>query len=259
MPMDKKILIGCPVHNREWILPYYLRDLLKLEYNKKLIDIYWIINNSKDSSLGLLKEFKQKYKDEYNSITIEILNSTTKFKDKRTVNIREQYTYSWLALLRNKLTQKCVKLGTDFLWSHDCDILFKKDTLKRLLSHNENIVSCLLYNSYLHTPEEPWRYPNILNEIGNRLYKHIVNYKTKNPDKNPTGTLIPCDFTGASILISKDVCKIAKYDWHKLGEDEPFCYSARQAGFNLWCDASLYVQHVMSEDLLEQFKDFSIE
>ena len=259
MPIDKRILVACPIHQREWIIPYYLRDLYNLNYNKKLIDIYWIINNSTDNSLILLREFKQKYENEYNSITIEILNSTNKFKDDRKSALREQFTYSWLASLRNKLLKKCVQLDNDFLWSHDCDILFKPDTLNRLLSHNKNIVSCLLYNSYLFTPEEPWRHPNILKEIGFRQYQHIVNYRTKNPNKNSIGTLLPCEFTGASILISKDVCKVAKYDWHKLGEDEPFCYSARKAGFNLWCDISLYVQHVMGEQFLDQFKNFGIE
>lgn len=258
--MDKKILISCPVGGtRSWILPYYLRNLYNLDYNKKLIDIYWILNNSYDDSLSLLQEYKQKFENEYNSITIEIYKDKKKFKDERKTNIRQQHTYPLLALLRNKILDKTVELDCSYLWSSDSDILFKPDTLNRLLSHNKNIVSCLLYNSYLFTPESPWKYTNILKDIGNRTYQHISNFKTKNHDKNPIGTLVSCDFTGASILISKEVCKVTRYADNKIyGEDEPWSFSARQAGYSLWCDISLYVQHVMSPDYLPQFKDFGV-
>jgi hypothetical protein len=254
----QKILVACPVHARGWVIPYYLRNLDNLDYDKKLIDIYWIINNSTDNSLVLLQEFKRQYKNEYNSIELEVYNSKDKFTDDRRLNIRIKSTYYWLAELRNKMLKKCLDLNADYLFSSDCDILFKRDILNRLLSHNKHIISSLLYNGYLVTksPDEAYKYPNILRKAADNRYEHIVNYRVKYPDKNCVGTLIPCDLTGACILISKEVCAKAKYDWHQQGEDEYFCRSAKQAGYDIWCDISMYSQHVMSPELLEQFKDF---
>ena len=258
--MDKKILISCPVSNRAWVLPYYLRNLYNLDYNKKLIDIYWIVNNSKDNSLELLNAFKEEYENEYNSITIEIYNSKRKFVDDRITEIRREYTYNWLAELRNKMLKKAVKIDVDFLFSSDSDILFTKDTLLRLVEHNEDVVASLIYNGYLYGDKLGFKYPNILRELEKpRTYEHISNYRIKNPQENIKGLLIPVDFTGAIFLIKKDVCANAKFGANlDYGEDEPFCYSARQAGYKLWCDISLYNQHIMSIDLLDEFKNFGL-
>jgi len=252
--MDKRILIGTPIRDRAWIIPYYLSCLYGLNYDKKLIDLYWIINNSSDQSQKLLKDFKYKYNNEYNSITIEITNKPKlpTYDRENSVGIRQE-VYPWLAYLRNKLLDKCVSFNCDYLWSTDSDILFKPDTLSRLLSHNIPVVSALLYNGYLHDGiESAYKYPNILREIKPRLYQHISNYRIKNPQLNSFGTLIEVDYTGASILISKDVCKVAKYDGNKIyGEDESFCWSAKQNGYKLYCDISLFLNHIMSPELLK--------
>lgn len=256
--MDKKILIACPVSTRGWIIPYYLRNLKNLDYDKKLMDIYWIINNSTDNSFSLLKGFQRLHKNQYHAIEIESCSSKTKFKDERRLEVRKQYTYHWLAELRNKILKKCLDLNTDYVLSTDCDILFKSDLLKRLLSHDKPLVSSLLYNGYLvgRSLDEAYKYPNILRKISSNQYEHIVNYKVKYPEKNPIGTLISCDLTGACILIRRDVCSKARYDWHLQGEDEYFCCSAKEAGFDIWCDVSMYSQHVMSPELLDHFKSF---
>ena len=68
----------------------------KLDYDKKLIDIYWIVNNSNDNSLQLLHDFKNKYNKEYNSINIEIYNNSDIPAETRSTQIREKYIYIWL-------------------------------------------------------------------------------------------------------------------------------------------------------------------
>lgn len=305
----KKILISCPVSNRDWILPYYLNHIYDIEYDKSMIDIYWIVNNcsKKDKTLDMLRDFKKKHKNKYNSITIEIYNSKIifdkNFQDSRVKHIRDEKTYKWLAKLRNKILKKAISLNCDYLLSVDSDILVKPDILNRLLEHDKDIVSSLIYNGYLYKPKKTpkdydpikkaYKYPNIMKDIGficpicrmenlyqnntfinytqkrqfcmkckkqvetkHKLYTHIVNNRVKKPEKCPKGKLLRVDFTGACILISNEVCKKAKYDVNKTyGEDEPFCFSARDVGFELWCDVSVYSQHIMSKDLLEKFKN----
>lgn len=254
--MDKRVLIACPISNRSYILPYYLSCVYNLDYNKSLLDIYWIVNNSTDQSLFFLQNFKSKYENQYNSITIEIYNNSKIPKDKRDSKTRKK-VFPWLAELRNKILDKCVQLNCDFLWSSDSDILFKPNTLNRLLSHNLSIVSCLLYNGYKFDGIDlAYKHCNILKEISHRTYEHICNYRIKFPEKNPIGTLIECEFSGASILMSKDVCQNTRYDDNEIyGEDEPWSFSARQQNFKIYCDISLFCLHAMDENILKYFID----
>jgi len=260
--MNKKILISCPVCNRGWILPHYLEHIYNIDYDKKLIDIYWVVNNSTDSSLDLLKDFKEKYKLEYNNIIIDIYNGKKNFKDDRVTAIREKFTYDWLSELRNRILKKCYSNDYDYLFSCDSDILVPRDVLKSLLSHNKDYVAGLIYNGYLFTPPDEakdydpiinaYKYPNILKKVEGG-YMHIVNYKVKNPTLNQKGTLIETDFTGAIFLASKDVCSIMKYAWHKQGEDCPASETAIKAGFKLYCDVSCYSQHMMNQKILDLY------
>lgn len=261
--MDKRILIGFPCRDRAWVLPYFLEKIYNIDYDKKLIDIYCIINNSKDDSLEIIKGFKEKYEHEYNSIKIVVKNNSKySMKDERKHSVR-QLMYHWLSDLRNSIVKKCIDLNCDYLFSVDTDILVPSDILKRLVSHKKDYVSSIIYNGYHYRPvgcdkdydtiQMAYKFPNILkkNEIG--TYTHIVNSRVKNPNKNTLGHLIEVDFTGAVFLVSNEVCKVARFGWDNQGEDEVFCRSAKQNGFKLFCDVSLYSQHMMNDNILNMY------
>lgn len=258
--MDKRILLSTGIHNRDWCLPYYLRNILNLQYNKKLIDIYWIVNNCSpnDKSLKILKDFEKLHKDEYNSIQIEIKNSKDKFTDDRTSKTRESKSYLWLSEIRNLIFKKCVSLNCTHLLSIDSDILVSPTLLNDLLSANQPITASLIYNGYIFSPESPWQYPNVLKYEGNGNYTHIVNYYVKNPDKAPKDKILPCGGTGAVCLISREVCENTYYKWHKLGEDLGWSDVCREKGYQMYFMPHAYSQHVMGEQLLDQFKNFGV-
>ena len=98
----KTIRISTLVHNRDWILPFYLQNIYNLKYEKKLITIRWIVNNSTDQSLGLLKNFKEKYDSEYKNIIIDVINNKDVPLDKRDKETRiTKGIYTHLGKLRN--------------------------------------------------------------------------------------------------------------------------------------------------------------
>ena len=248
-----KLLIACPVQNREWILPEYLHYVHNLDYNKKDITLYWIINNSTDGSKGILELFKEGHKDEYADIIIEEYNNSKYAADARNKKQRRGSTYFWLAELRNKILDK----GKDFDYtlSSDCDILLRYDTLTQLLSHKEDAVSALVYNGHKVNRKEPWRFPNILRySPAHKNYHHIVNKWVKEPWLAPKGKTIPVDFTGACILISNKACHKSRYDYYIKGEDEPFSKGVKKFG-NLLCDVSLLNIHIMDKDMLLHIND----
>lgn len=258
--MNKKILISCPISNREWILPTFLEHLLNLDYNNQLISLYFIVNNSKDSSYDILKEFKVQNQAKFRDIIIEVYNSKEKFVDDRVDVVRIKKTYHWLSELRNKILKKCYSGDYDYLLSCDSDILVRPDILNRLLSHKVDVVASLIFNGYLYQPpikdynpiENAYRFPNILRKEDDR-YRHICTYKTKHPHKNDIGKLVEVDFTGAVFLASKEACKNTFYGWHEQGEDCVWSENLIKNGYKLHCDISCYSQHIMSEKLLQMY------
>jgi hypothetical protein len=276
--MEHKILLGCPISSpRDWILPTYLEHIKNIQFDKKQIILYFLANNIVGNELSILKKFRNENKYSYLDIIIENINSPKIFENTRDITYRQKYIYEWLAFLRNKLQDKTVELNCSHFFSVDSDILVKPDILNRLLLHRENVVSSLIFNGYLHIPQDApkdydtianaYKFPNILKEISPRQYQHIVNCRTKNPYNNPVGTLVEVAYTGACVLMTKEVCKKARYgnliildindpSSFSYGEDEPWSWSARKAGFRLFCDISMYSQHVMHPSLLEKFKDF---
>jgi len=266
MNLEKRILIAAPVSRREWVLSYYLRNLYNLTYPKHLTSIYWIINNSNDQTFQILSEFANAHQHEYARIKIDVFDNPKIPEDNRNqkrdeqgnlTSNRREFIYDWLSTLRNKLLKKCVEWDCDYLLSSDSDILMRPDCIEKLLSHNADVCAGLIYNGYLYAPDSDnyMKFPNILKRQPDGNYTHIYNYYVK----NKTGFL-ECDFSGACILISKEVCMVSKYASDKAyGEDLPWSQSVQAAGYKIYCDCSCYNQHVMSEKLLDQFKNFGIE
>lgn len=258
--MDKKILWYAGVHNRGWILEHYLRNMYNLEYDKQLIDCFFFVNNCQpdDKSIEILKKFRKEHGEEYNSFVIEIKNTDLSFIDDRTAEKRNAKTYNILSEIRNNSLRKCVELNCDYLLNVDTDILVPKMLLKELLNIGYSVSASLIYNGYLIDPENPWKYPNVLNKIDGK-YKHIVNWHIKNPQKADKGKIIECDATGACCLISKEVCSKTKYSFHPQGEDMGWADNCAKHEFKMAFKPSLYSQHIMSKELLEEFKNFGIE
>jgi len=272
MELNKTVMIGGPIRNREWIISYYLRNLYNQTYPKHLCEILWLINNSTDKTFEILTEFKNKHEHEYRRIRIQVYNESNMPEDNRTVECREAHTYSRLAELRNRVISEFLKTDCDLYLNCDSDILMRKDCLERLVSHNKDFVAGLIYNGYLMSskPGEPglffgdpvekaYLFPNILNETSPNHFTHVVNNRIKNPERAKDKPLLQVQFTGAINVLSRAVCEKARYGYDNRGEDYPFCRDALKAGFEIWCDLYNYNQHVMAKDFLEQFKNFGIE
>jgi GT2 family glycosyltransferase len=73
--------------------------------------------------------------------------------------------------------------------------------------------------------------------------------------------LFESDLTGAIYLISKEVYKNPniKYGYTQYGEDLYWCITAKQQGYKLYTDITLYQQHIMSEEILQKYLDKTLE
>lgn len=244
------VTIGCPIRTREKYLPHYLNCILNLDYPLNLINLLFLENNSTDNSYQILQSFFNEHQNKFNDITIAQVNIRD-FNDDRMADTREKYVYLALAMLRN-LWIKNIK--TEYAFSVDCDIMFKPNTLKKLLSHNLDFVSALICNGhFVHDYIPNFNpYSNLNAQVYNKnLELHSISVDMEG--------LIEVDYTGAIALMSKKVCKLGRFDYSTFGEDLPFCQSLQDNNIKLYCDSSIRATHCMTDELLQQYVEGKFE
>ncbi len=225
-----KVLIGCPIRNRAWILPHYLEALKGLDYNHKDIEYCFIVNNSTDDTLEILKNFRYRTPSLVRIITCDLARE----KNHR----RGYYSLSHLATLRNILLAEFLKSDASYLFSVDSDIILPPHALKSLQRADCDIISALVCNG--HEIGDPDIY-NILNRRLNGRYEYIRNF--------PQEEVFAVDCTGAAYLIKRDV--IAKHQVRYSAtcgsEDIGFCEDARAKGIGIYCHPAVKARHEMIE------------
>lgn len=229
------ITIGCPISNRAYLIDRYLDGILKLDYPKEKINIYFLINNCNDGTDQELRKFKSNNESKYNSIILEKYRMPFK-KDARVSHIRSE-TYHRLAELRNYVLKQ---LDTEYFFSVDSDIILETNVLIELIKLNLDCVAVPINNDKILKPYNT--YPNIrtnlLTNNGN-LITHIMDF--------PLNKLIEVEYTGAVYLMSKAVYSSCQYAWSPYGEDIPFCENVRKNGFKIYAHTGLWQKHIMCE------------
>lgn len=257
--MEKTITIAAPIRDREWVLPCYLNHIFNLNYPKEKITLLWIVNESLDNSSNILKQFKFQHINLYNNIHILEKPIIGLDNDSRFINnnkfVRIDQIYKHLANLRNEICDFAI---TDYLFSVDSDILLiDKDIIFKLLSHDKKIVSSIIWNGYEFS-DKPYMYSNA---IHTKDWINIAPFNKINVKnilrKDHISNLQEVDITGACYLLHKDVYnnKNIRYKEHMHGEDLMFCKNAKEQGYKLYVDVSIYSQHIMNKMCLESWKE----
>jgi len=136
--------------------------------------------------------------------------------------------------------------GFDYLFSVDSDIAFERDTLKKLLAHDLDVVSGLYIqrNPNKHTLE---------------IYEHngfggVANMPYEKLKGRSLVEIAGCGF--GCVLVKKEVFSTVGYPQFKyhsaidhantISEDNDFCRKAREKGFRIWADPSIQCRHIGS-------------
>lgn len=231
--MHKKVMIGCPMRNRAWILPRYLESLTSLEYPSKYLNYCFIVNDCIDSTLSLLDTFANEHPNQ-----VKILVHDLGERQSRS-HLRGYYNFAHLAQLRNSLLSAFLKSDCDFLFSVDSDIVMPLISLKQLLADDCAIVSALvctghelgytdIYNILRHTEEGRWI--------------HIRDI--------PRDRIFEVDCTGAAYLLKREVIERygIRYSAAYGAEDIGFCRNAALKGLKIFCDGRVEGKHHMWEN-----------
>jgi FkbM family methyltransferase len=154
-----------------------------------------------------------------------------------------QYFYGYRVDQVRNLIADWVVRGYDYLFSVDHDITFPRDTLTKLLSHDQDLVSGV-YRQRL----EPQQL-EVFEPFGGRMSAEDLYAK----DWKLMG-IGGCGF--GCVLVKKEVFAGVGYPQFEyypaldhnntISEDTDFCKKAIAKGFKLWCDPSVRCGHIGS-------------
>lgn len=233
--MLPKVMIGCPVRDRAWVLPRYLEAICSFDYPRDLLTYGFIINDCRDETPQLLENFSRR---QVGPVLLHWENHLRPGTAERS-----SYCFKRLAALRNLLLEQFLRTDCDYLFSIDSDILLPADGLRKLLAADRHIVSALVWNGGHVNRDDVF---NILDrdEAGN--YLHVHEY--------PHDTVFPVDCTGAAYLIKREVLSAQRirYDADHGAEDIGFCYAAQQKGIGIFCHSGVRGEHLMDQGAMNQ-------
>lgn len=152
-----------------------------------------------------------------------------------------QYFYGYRVDQVRNLIADWVVRGYDYLFSVDHDITFPRDTLTKLLSHDQDLVTGV-YRQRL----EPQQL-EVFEPFGGRMSAEDLYTK----DWKLMG-IGGCGF--GCVLVKKEVFAGVGYPQFEyypaldhnntISEDTDFCKKAIAKGFKLWCDPSVRCGHI---------------
>ena len=236
------ILITSLLHNREWILPQFLKCLDSINYPKEKIKYCFIVNNNTDNSVEMLRQWS---KDNDNCMIIE-------YNFDKTINGEHKWDNNLIhhmAIMRNQTLNIADKLNVDYMVNIDSDILFDKNVIKHLVTCDKKIISPVFWAGWGSNK----KFPQCWDRGGYELSECTLNlFKTRRCISRVGGL-------GAFTAIHKDVWK-AGVNYNRVynlpsdvfGEDRNMCTRASVLGFKLWASTYYDLIHVDNKEMLEE-------
>jgi len=276
--MTPNILIGGPIQNREWILPHWLNAIDKSDYPNDQIHLAMLVNNSKDKTLQLLKDFKSERGTDFRKISLWTANGN--WRDNRFAG----RFFSYFSLLRNRFLEMRTE-EDEVIVSIDSDIIIQPKDISTLVNWGLPMTAGVIPNGPIQAGpwvgvmaynfmEQSGKLPNGENAYVHRDLRYLQyrEYEQSNglcPHDNvhwdgTRGPYIDCErysgpvsvgMTGAVSAIRKDILDLpgVEYGSHWQGEDVYFCERIREAGFPVYLDRLVHPAHIMDQAMMAQY------
>jgi hypothetical protein len=240
-----KLVIGCPIYNRDWILNHWFKCIFSQSIDLENIGFIFEAAPDDDKTISILKAV-EKIQKNIPHFSINIREDIPHFQH---IPNGRQWTlskYENMVSLRNSLLKKVRELEPDYYFSLDSDILIQNpNTLELLIAHiksGADAVSPLMF----------------MTPTGD-LYPSVMNWRQDQPNKAmrnsryPLGTYFKSDVIMAAKMMSKKVYQGIDYKVHEQGEDLGWCLNARDNGYKLYSASYIYAPHIMSIEMYEDF------
>lgn len=240
-----KILIGCPIYKRTWILPHWIRCLLN--QSVAIDDIGFIFEVSPDdqetiSALTAWKNFDKRIPH----FSFKVRNDINHFEHQNNGRQWSISKYVNMVSLRNSLLDTARELNPDYYFSLDSDILLTNpNTLELLVAHVKSGADAV--NPLMFMTPFGSMYPSVMS------WRQDVPEKAFRQESYPLTQYFKSDVIMAAKMMSKDVYQNIDYSVHEQGEDVGWSLNCKRKGFNLYCASYIYAPHIMSEVMYQSY------
>lgn len=240
------LMIGCPVLARDWILPFWFEAIERQDFPLEDVGFIFEVAPNDEPTLQALLDFSHAHPE---LRCFDIFVNTTESHAVQPTEIRtwDWHKYMTMVNLRNDLLSRVVCHNPDRFFSLDSDILLENPrTLTELvrLTEDHDAVSPLMYMTPTGT-----EFPSVMtfNEIG-------IGFRDN--DHYSIGELFQADVIMAAVMMGRSVYQQARYHWHRQGEDLGWAQDCAAKGFKLWAASYLYCPHIMSPNMLENYRKY---
>lgn len=241
-----KLIIGCPIYKRDWILNRWIRAIIKQSVPTN--DIGFIFEcSSNDSRTTAMLEAWKSYDKNIPFFNIQYRDDINHFEHKENGRQWTISRYENMVELRNSLLKKVREIQPDYYFSLDSDILIENpNTLELLIAHikdGADAVSPLMF----------------MTPIGNK-YPSVMTWREDQPDKArrleryPIGTYFQSDVIMAAKMMSKQVYNNVDYAIHSQGEDVGWSLNCREKNYKLFSASYIYAPHIMNEIMYNEYQ-----
>lgn len=243
------VLIGCPVYQREWILPYWFKAIERQNFPTNQLGFIFELGPNDDATHDQLWEWHEKH-PEFIVFQGDVQMNLTHRTHPEGSRFWNEVRYLTMATLRNNLMEKAAQLKDqfDYYFSLDSDILLKDvNTLNRLIDYSEHYPDTVISPLTYMTPDSD-NYPSIMSWRhdslpGIRAERRVNEY--------PLGQPFIADVVMAAVLMPKNIYTTVRYRGHRQGEDLGFAGQLMQKGFKSLAATDIYCVHVMHRYMME--------
>lgn len=219
-----KLIIGCPVAERGWILPHWFDAIYAQEIEAEIVCVY---SESVDNTEAILKE------EGVTVIPDLRLPRPVNEMDNHQWGAQEKYAY--MASMRNRLVEYALSQDADYFFSLDSDILLNMpNTLKMLIDFAAGHTGVVAPAVNMGMHDTCW---NTMSWVDPYHPNAAIR-----PVKSPKGGQV--DVVMAAMLLDR---KGLEVHWmsHHQGEDIGFSLNAHRQQVPLWWLPNVPCQHVM--------------
>jgi len=245
--MNPKVLVGCPTFDgKAYCLEEYAKAVKNLDYDNYEIVL---VDNSE----------KEEYREKLKKMGFNVWRL-----DEKGFSARERIT-----ACRNLLRKLAID-SYDYFLSLEQDVIPPKDIMKKLLSHNQKIVSAVYTMKMDDGKEMPllWGFldenekkkfleenPQLKSKIEEMGKKGLLCKRIESVEELPKNKLIKVAACGlGAVLIHKDVLKkiVFRTDERKSAYDDMFfSQDALSKGFEITADTGVICRHIQGEESLK--------
>jgi len=240
-----KLVLGCPIYKRDWILPNWIKSILSQSLDISKIGFVFECSADDIGTLQILNSWKE-CDNRIPYFDIKIREDIPHFEHEENKRSWTISKYHNMVSLRNSLLNSVRELSPDYYFSLDSDILMSNpSTMELLIAHvndGADAVSPLMYMTPVGT-----------------MYPSVMDWRQDEPDKAyrrkdySIGSYFKSDVIMAAKMMSKDVYQNVDYSVHMQGEDVGWSLNCREQGYNLYSASYIYCPHIMSRTMYVDF------